>query len=129
MKLVEQACVSCGAKLPVEPGASSISCKYCSTTLSIEHDDPGTRAGITTAARSDDSRAPVTITFVNRRPGPLDLVWLDFEGNEKSYGRLDPGAEKPFNTYVGHVWSLRDARDEVLRWAARDQVPRRVNVG
>ncbi len=129
MKLVEQACVSCGAKLPIGPGASSITCKYCNATFSIEHDDPGVRSGITAAARSDDTRAPVTITFVNRRAGGLDLIWLDFEGNEKSYGHLDPGAEKAFHTYVGHVWSLRDAGKEVLRWAARDQVPRHVRVG
>lgn len=85
---------------------------------------------MTTAIRSSDTRAPVTITFVNHRATPIDLVWLDFDGAESSYGRADPGNERRFDTYVGHVWSLRDATSgaELLRWAARDQVPRHVHV-
>jgi hypothetical protein len=126
MKLVAPECTQCGAKLRVGAGARAVTCTYCGTELTIEHEDPG----VTDATRSDDTRAPVTITFVNERAAPLELVWLDFAGAAKSYGRLEPHEPKLFNTYVAHVWSLRDAAsgEEILRWAARDQVPRRVAV-
>ena len=60
----------------------------------------------------------------------LHLVWLDFAGNEVSYGQVEAGGEQRFDTYVQHVWSVRACDGaEVLRWAAYDQVPRRVRVG
>ena len=130
MKLVARECSHCGAKLQIAPGASAVVCSYCGAHLSVELEDPGARSGVTQATRSDDTQAPVTITFVNKRHAALDLVWLDFAGAARPYGRLEPGQPRPFSTYVGHVWSLREAAGgaEVLRWAARDQVPRHVEV-
>lgn len=128
MALVALECTRCGAKLPVA-AAPVVTCKYCGTEHARDEDDPGAH-GVTRADRSEDTRAPVTITFVSQRSGAVDLVWLDFAGRPVSYGHVPPAGERLFNTYVGHVWSLRDAATgaELLRWAARDQVPRRVPV-
>ena len=57
-------------------------------------EDPGLRRGLTRATHSEDTRAPVTITFVNASGSVLDLLWLDFEGAERSYGRIEVGERK-----------------------------------
>lgn len=127
MQLIARDCPKCGAKLPAT--TATVTCKYCGTELAVAHPDPGVSAGLTNRARSEDTRAKVTITFVNARGTGLSLVWLDFAGAEKSYGDLPAGEQRVFDTYVGHVWSVRDASGtEVMRWAARDQVPRHVHV-
>jgi len=41
--------------------------------------------------RSHRSTHKVQIDFVNRFPGPVNLLWLDFLGQEVSYGVLEPG--------------------------------------
>lgn len=122
MQATSSKCDHCGAALAIEPGAV-VRCKYCGTEHAPK--DPG----VTRAARSADTRAPVTVTFVNTGAAPVDLIWLDFEGVEKSYGGAAVGEARVFNTYVGHVWSVRRGGREVLRWAAYDQVPRRVELG
>lgn len=128
MELVPRKCGQCGAPVDAAVGGE-VTCKYCGATLTID-EDPGLRRGLTRATRSEDTRAPVTITFVNANGTVLDLLWLDFEGAERSYGRIGVGEHKAFNTFVGHVWSLRQAGSavEILRWAAHDQVPRHVTV-
>lgn len=130
MKLVAPDCTRCGAKLPVSGTAPVVTCKYCGTEHAREHDDPAVRAGVTSATRSDDTRTPVKVTFVNERAGALDLVWLDFAGGAQPYGQAAAGSSRLFDSYVGHVWSVRDAATgaEVLRWAAPDATARRVPV-
>lgn len=130
MKLVAPECTRCGAKLPLTAAPSVVTCTYCGAEHAREQDDPSVRAGVTSATRSDDTRAPVKVTFVNERAGALDLHWLDFAGAAQPYGRVAPGTSRLFDSYVGHVWSVRDAATgaEVLRWAAPDPTTRRVPV-
>jgi hypothetical protein len=128
--LTSRQCPDCGAKLPITPAGAVVTCRYCGTELEVKTGDRTLDEGRTSAARSDDTRAPVTITFVNTSGRALQLVWLDFAGNEVSYGQVEAGGEQRFDTYVQHVWSVRAGDGaEVLRWAAYDQVPRRVRVG
>ncbi|MFT3776572.1 MAG: hypothetical protein QM820_65365 [Minicystis sp.] len=69
--------------------------------------------------KSENSRVPVDIKFVNRRPASVNVLWVDFQGVEKSYGVLQPGGEMPMHTYVRHLWVFRDANGgEVWRWYA-----------
>ncbi len=130
MKLVVRDCPKCGAKLPAASAPATLECKYCGTEVEVQHDDPVVQAGATRADRSEDTRVNVSVTFLVQRKGAIELVWLDFEGGEQSFGKLGPGASRNFNTYVGHVWVLRDAASgaEVLRWAAPDQTSRQVPV-
>ncbi len=37
---------------------------------------------------------------------PVELLWLDPEGRPRSFGPLEPGAERVQPTYEGHVWRL-----------------------
>lgn len=122
-------CSHCGATTQASSNGSA-TCKYCGHPLTVAHSDLALELGRTAASRSNDTRVPVPVTFVNRR-APVALFWLDFAGAAQPYGRLETGASKHFQTYVGHIWSVRDAEsgDEVLRWAAPDQVPREVSVG
>ena len=130
MKLVAPECTRCGARLPVAAPSPIVTCTYCGAEHAREHDDPAVRAGVTTSTRSDDTGTPVKVTFVNERAGALDLFWLDFAGGAQPYGQAAPGASRLFDSYVGHVWSMRDAATgtEILRWAAPDPVTRRVPV-
>jgi len=43
---------------------------------------------------------------------PLELLWVDFEGRERSYGWVPADASRTVQTYAGHVWRLR-TRDGV----------------
>lgn len=40
--------------------------------------------------RSHTSRHRFKVDFINRFPGPVSLLWLDFLGQEVSYGVLEP---------------------------------------
>jgi hypothetical protein len=128
MELGSRKCSTCGAAVLGADGPL-VKCKYCGAALTVD-EDPGLRRGLTRATRSEDTRAPVTITFVNAKGVALELFWLDFAGAEQGYGRIEVSQAKVFDTFVGHVWSLRDAGSavEVLRWAAQDQVPRHVTI-
>lgn len=48
--------------------------------------------------------AETTIAFQNKRGQPVELFWIDPEGERKSYGKIDANARREINTYEGHVW-------------------------
>ncbi len=50
------------------------------------------------------SSLPITMTFQNISNENLELHWIDFSGNLKSYGMVGPGRTKTQPTYEGHVW-------------------------
>jgi dipeptidyl aminopeptidase/acylaminoacyl peptidase len=57
------------------------------------------------------SPASDSVTFVhlsNHLAEPVDLFWINSEGERRRYGRLEPGAEREQHTYAGHVWLLAD---------------------
>jgi hypothetical protein len=58
--------------------------------------------------RSQNSDLPVRITFVNRSGAYRALEWIDFKGNFKDYGGMNPGESKVINTYVTHPWMITD---------------------
>ncbi|MFN0050736.1 MAG: prolyl oligopeptidase family serine peptidase [Planctomycetales bacterium] len=51
------------------------------------------------------------ITFVNQLEGTVELLWLEPGGGRRSYGRLEPGAERVLHSYAGHRWLVVDERD------------------
>ncbi len=57
--------------------------------------------------RSITSERPVTITFDNAVGTPVEVYWIDFEGNEQRYGTLEPGITWEQGTYETHAWRFK----------------------
>jgi hypothetical protein len=53
-----------------------------------------------------NSRKQVDVEFKNNFSGPLEVVWLDYEGDQVPYGTLAPGGVVKMSTYVSHPWSF-----------------------
>jgi len=62
------------------------------------------RAGL----RSEHSREPTKITFVNRSGMYRALMWIDFKGQFKDYGGMNPGETKSISTFRTHPWMITD---------------------
>lgn len=61
------------------------------------------------------------LTFRNRLDRPVDLFWLDTEGQRVGYGRIVPGGEREQHTFAGHVWEAVAGDDVVGRFVATEQ--------
>ncbi|MFN7804581.1 MAG: DPP IV N-terminal domain-containing protein, partial [Planctomycetaceae bacterium] len=48
--------------------------------------------------------AETEIVFRNATSHPIEIFWLEPGGARKSYGPLEPGAERPQHTFAGHRW-------------------------
>lgn len=59
--------------------------------------------------RSTSGDSPVLVRFVNARPDRIELMWLDYDGNRKSYGTLEPGAIREQWTFLTHPWVIVDS--------------------
>ena len=57
--------------------------------------------------------APSQIRFINVRVRRVRIVWIAFDGSEKTYASLEPGQEMIQPTFVAHRWLIRDAQDDV----------------
>ena len=58
--------------------------------------------------KSGDDDTETAILFVNGTKAEIAYYWVDYEGNEKSYGKVAPDAFVNQHTYVGHVWLIKD---------------------
>jgi hypothetical protein len=56
--------------------------------------------------RSLHSSVPSKITFINNSGMYRALLWIDFKGQAQSYGGLNPGESKNFNTFLTHPWMV-----------------------
>lgn len=65
----------------------------------------GVRAcGEISKLRSRHSKEPTKITFVNKSGMYRGLNWIDFKGHQQSYGGLNSGEKKTFDTFRTHPW-------------------------
>jgi dipeptidyl aminopeptidase/acylaminoacyl peptidase len=55
-----------------------------------------------------------SLVFVNRTQGPVELFWMDTEGQRRSYGKLRPGEQREQHTFAGHVWLAQDAQGQTV---------------
>ncbi|MFS8037247.1 hypothetical protein ACI7BZ_09840 [Xanthobacter sp. AM11] len=62
------------------------------------------------SVRSLNSNAPVTVNFVNLSKIPLNIMWIDFNGEWKKYHTLAPDSHKIQKTFGTHPWIAVDAR-------------------
>ena len=64
--------------------------------------------------RSGDDDTETAILFVNGTETEIAYYWVDYEGNEKSYGKIAPDAFVNQHTYIGHVWLIKDVNGQNL---------------
>jgi len=57
--------------------------------------------------KSLNSSTPLDVRFDNETSQTVELYWLDFAGNEKSYGQIAAGSSKQMLTYATHPWLAR----------------------
>ena len=58
--------------------------------------------------KSGDNDPETAVLFVNGTETEIAYYWVDYEGNEKSYGKIAPDAFVNHQTYIGHVWLIKD---------------------
>lgn len=80
-------------------------------------------AGETTVAANPAQYIPVKseqngpetyITFVNSTNQPVELHWIDWSGERRSYGKVAPGKEHEQHTFAMHVWEVTDETGNFL---------------
>ncbi len=57
-----------------------------------------------TKLRSENSKQPAKLRFVNESGTAVVIQWIDFNGALKEYAVLQPGAELTQDTFVTHPW-------------------------
>lgn len=60
--------------------------------------------------RSQNSNVAVTVLFYNGTKMPLDIYWLDFNGEWKKYHSLRPDSNVKQKTFATHPWIAVDPR-------------------
>ena len=78
--------------------------------------------------RSRSGGEDTTLMFENRTTGPVELFWVDSDGDRKPYGKLNPGETRSQHTFAGHVWLVVDAAGTPLRRVEGAAESRRVLV-
>ena len=73
----------------------------------------------TTQRRSRDDGGETEVLFINTRDEPVELVWLDRSGQERSYGALDAGQRRRQHTFAGHLWLVRSGELHLGVYRAR----------
>ena len=71
---------------------------------------PAARLGCEDAQqmRSPASVHPIVVSVPNDSATRLELLWMNFKGQPKSYGFIAPHETRELQTYAGHVWLLQD---------------------
>ena len=67
------------------------------------------------ALRSQPSYRSTSITFINELDRPVTVIWIDFDGNEKVYNKLEPGQSYVQQTYTTHAWIVRENQASAIR--------------
>ncbi len=111
-------------------GRQSLKMQLAGTEGPVPNAEPGIQT-LDPAAADDDSASiasstPAPITFINRSSGPVDIYWIDYQGNRMLYrAGLTVGASWRTGTFLTHPWLVvaagtggTKARDTGLRVAA-----------
>ena len=65
--------------------------------------------GLLPSLKSGDDNTETAIIIVNGTTAEIAYYWVDYEGNEKFYGKIASDAFVNQHTYMGHVWLIKDA--------------------
>lgn len=86
---------------------------------------PWRPAGDGPAPASKPDGNPFNVVFINQREDAVELMWMDREGNPKSYGQIEATKSKSMQTRPGAVWMIRDANGtELGHFVAGDRAAR-----
>lgn len=58
--------------------------------------------------KSSQSIFPATAVFTNGTSSPLELYWLDFQGQAQLHSKIQPGKNIAVKTYHTHNWFAKD---------------------
>jgi hypothetical protein len=58
--------------------------------------------------KSQNTNTQTTVNFVNRTDDPVDVYWVNYEGNLVFYQHLASGESWVVQTYVTHPWAIYD---------------------
>ena len=64
--------------------------------------------------RSGDSDTETAIIFVNLTEAEIAYYWVDGAGKERHYGKIPAGDFANQHTYAGHIWLVKDAKEDNL---------------
>jgi len=53
------------------------------------------------------SNKPVTLTINNYLMKPIELYWIDYQGDLKLYGTISPGSVRTQTTFATHPWLIK----------------------
>jgi dipeptidyl aminopeptidase/acylaminoacyl peptidase len=79
--------------------------------------------------RSVRSTRQSRIRFSNESAGAVELLWVDTEGDRRSYGTLGPAEVREQHTFAGHAWEVRDASGSTLGYVRGDVLPTVLHIG
>jgi hypothetical protein len=65
--------------------------------------------------RSQHSREPTQVTFVNSSGMYRGIMWIDFQGQFKNYGGLNSGEKKTISTFRTHPWMITDGPGDCIQ--------------
>jgi hypothetical protein len=65
--------------------------------------------------RSQHSREPTRITFVNQSGMYRAIMWIDFDGSFKDFGGLNSGEEMVLDTFRTHPWMIATGPGDCLQ--------------
>ena len=75
------------------------------------------------------SPTAVSVKFKNSSTTPVDVIWVDYSGNETAYGTLHPGQEKNQGTGHGHLWRFKQNGQVIAFYQATQQAHQAFAVG
>ncbi len=64
---------------------------------------------------SIESERLATILFSNNSETPVDILWLDYDGEEVYYKTLNPGESYEQTSYFSHPWVVYRAESNVCK--------------
>lgn len=65
--------------------------------------------------RSQNSKTPIKLTFINRSGAMRGILWLDFDGQPKDYANLSDRERVTLDTFLTHPWMVTDGPGNCLR--------------
>ena len=70
--------------------------------------------------KSVDRGGDVQLEITNQLAFEIQLIWIDRDGNEQSYGSIKPDVTRDQHTFAGHVWLLKTADKRLACFEAFD---------
>ena len=61
--------------------------------------------------------------FVNKRPKPVSVYWLDFDGMERVYHYLDPEESVVTSSFEDHIWIVREKNGTPIEYFTVERQP------